>query len=689
MVSATPPIPRPAISRSPRTTSQTDGPLDIEPNAASRLPGVAAALADLQRDLKKILYPETECNNDAPFIHLEILLVPDSMPRETFTLEISPSLPSPRHTCANDGNIHIHLNASDELGAIYGIYEFSHRFLDVDPLWFWKDIEPAPLAPTTQAAIAELLRRLSTQRIETPPPAFRHRGWFINDEDLLSHWQPPSGERFRDWPGRDRTFAISLEDEDNCYETRLLHYYTPVATAETMEMVFEALLRLRGNLIIPASFIDIMNEPEAAIIHAAIRRGLYVSQHHAEPLGVSHFAYETWCSKNNYTTAPFSYREAPAAMRACWRAYATRWHTVAGDHIIWQLGLRGRGDRPLWSHDPEAQARAGEFIEAALADQLAIIREVDPRLPPPPATLTLWLEGSDLVASKRLRIPESITCVFADHCETQELQADFRHFPRTPAHTRGCYYHVAVWPCGPHLAQGPRPSKIARIIASLVERGDTYYAIVNVSNLREHVLGAQTFLEQTWQPDPIPLTDAAHLARWLPGSLLPLHTALLDCLPEVSPGFTLYDGAARRFIYDRLFALTPCNARRARPIPVGPDGMDAFRQRLATSIERLRDLCNTLDAQSSIHAKGTRWHSFFETNLRAQAGILLGLYRSLDALLTPSPDFTTATDGLDAAMRSFRIGEAGRWHAWYRGDTKMALRNLCERIIRIQKTIQK
>ncbi|WP_232766462.1 glycosyl hydrolase 115 family protein [Geminisphaera colitermitum] len=623
-------------------------------------PGLAAALDDLHRDFAKILPPDWR---DTHPLHIRVTLDP-SLPPETFRIELPPPPPLPAT---------IAISGADELGAIYGIYEFSHRFLGVDPLWFWKDIEPAPLTPE------ELRARLATapRTITSPPPLFRYRGWFINDEDLLSTWPDrplePGRQRFRDWPRRAEFEGRSIDGEGN-YETRLLQYYTPIAAPEVMAMVFEALLRLRGNLIIPASFNDLTNPPEADLIRAAIRRGLYVSQHHVEPLGVSHFAYETWCSKNNYTGAPFSYREAPGVMRACWRDHARLWHDIAGDRIIWQIGLRGRGDRPLWNHDPAAQARAGEFIAAALADQLAIIRETDPR-PAPRATLTLWLEGAELVSSGQLRIPSGVTCVFADHHLTQELQDDFNVLPRDPQNPCGVYYHAAVWLFGPHLVQGPPPSKIDRIIRQLTDRGDTRYALLNVSNLREHVMAAQCFMEQVAQPSPSAalLTDAAFLARWSPAGLAPLHQKLLDAIPEISPGFRLYDGAARRFIFNEVHALATGNAARPEILPPGfPAFLDTAGQALAALLDELR-----------AHAPriAPRHRSFFQANLVAQTTILLGLYRALAALLQPTePNLAAAAAGLRFALDGYHTGETGRWRGWYRGDTKMALAHLLSRI---------
>lgn len=611
-------------------------------------PAVAAALDDLRRDLAAVFPFGKSAADRAWSLSVNI---DANLAAETFALEIT----------ADD---RIAVSGGDQLGLVYGIYAFSHRFLGVDPLWFWKDIAPAPLASFSP----------EPQRIASAPPAFRYRGWFINDEDLLASWPASSGQRFRNWPRRAEVEQRPLTDELAEYETRLLRYYTPIAAPDTMERVFEALLRLRGNLIIPASFIDILHEPEAAIIRAAVRRGLFVSQHHVEPLGVSHFAYETWCAQNHRAGAPFSYREAPETMRACWLAHARRWSEIAGDRVIWQVGLRGRGDRPLWAHDPAARQHAGAFIASALSDQLDIVRLVDPR-PQPPATLTLWLEGSRLMTEGKLRPPPGITCIFADDFLTQEMQADFETLPREPGRDYGCYYHVAVWSHGPHLVQGPTPSKIARIVNRLHARGDTRYAILNVSNLREHVMGAQCFLEQIDAPAPI-ANDVDWLARWSPPGLAPLHEQLLAAIPDVTPGFRLYDGAARRFIYDEIRALSLGAPPERKEI-----GTPGFNARLQDAIGRLEALRATLTDPAVLARIDPRHHSFLDTNLHAQTLILLHLYRALAALIQPESDTGAARAELESARKACRVGERpARWRGWYAHDTKMDLQSLVARL---------
>ena len=235
---------------------------------------------------------------------------------------------------------------------------FSRECLGVDPYWYFKDLLPQQRKSVTVRCGLLLSKK----------PTFRYRGWFVNDEDLLTEWKNDGGKRFIDYP-----------------------FYQQVTHVDILDRLFEALLRAGGNLVIPASFVDVMNEPEARLIRRATERGLYVTQHHIEPLGVSHYGFENyWKAKGK--KYDFAYGSQPDQVREVWKAFAERWHELAGDKVIWQLGLRGKADRAIWHSDKSVdQSDAGTFISRAIAEQWEIVRSVDPR-PLPPATTTLWLE---------------------------------------------------------------------------------------------------------------------------------------------------------------------------------------------------------------------------------------------------------------------------------------------------------
>src|ERR1017187_6073790 len=134
------------------------------------------------------------------------------------------------------------LTGSDLRGAIYAVYEFSHRHLGVDPFYWWTDN-----APPRRARVV-----VPAAKLQDGPPAFRYRGWFINDEDLLTGWKPGT----KDGAG------ISLEVWDRIYE---------------------ASLRLKGNMMTPGTFLF----PDEPQVKAARDRGIVITQHHIEVVGTN------------------------------------------------------------------------------------------------------------------------------------------------------------------------------------------------------------------------------------------------------------------------------------------------------------------------------------------------------------------------------------------------------------------
>jgi hypothetical protein len=108
---------------------------------------------------------------------------------------------------------------------------------------------------------------------------------------------------------------------------------------------------------------------------------------------------------------------------------------------------------------------------------------------------TLWMEGGKLFGSGNLSIPENTIVVFTDTGWTQMWGADFHQAPRRKPYRYGGYYHVAFWGAGPHLAQITSPEKIYYNFKQAVEKGDTDYSILNVSNIREFSEGIRQVAE--------------------------------------------------------------------------------------------------------------------------------------------------------------------------------------------------
>ena len=149
---------------------------------------VQYAVSALYRDMKAV-FIETDAPGDA------IRLAKDSdLAPECFCLQV--------HDNA------LLLTAADTLGFVFGLFEVSRRFLGVQPFWFWNDQK---FIKTDSVTVPQNFT------YESKPARVRYRGWFVNDETLISHWKV---ERRSD-------LAFS--------------------------MVFETLLRLGGNLVIPGT----------------------------------------------------------------------------------------------------------------------------------------------------------------------------------------------------------------------------------------------------------------------------------------------------------------------------------------------------------------------------------------------------------------------------------------------------
>ena len=357
---------------------------------------------------------------------------------------------------------------SDARGTMFGLYDFIERYLKVDPLAFWNGT-PYPKADALAWDAVE---------IRQASPTFRFRGWFINDEDLLTAWYPSGGTRFIDYP-----------------------FYSDVVNPAVMEHVAEALVRCRYNLIIPASFINIMNPPEERLVSICAARGVYLSMHHVEPMGVSAFTFfKYW--KDRGKDLKYSYYSHPREIEEVWRAAATRWAKYP--NVIWQIGLRGIADRPMWRSDPATpktdEARAA-IISSAMAKQVAILDEVGVPREGRLVSTTLWAEGSVFNQKGLLTIPDGTIVVFADNCAGWMWPPDFHQTARLGRYRYGVYYHHGLIGSGPHLASLVPAAKTCDMMRQAREKGTSTYAIFNVSDIREFVYGIDATAKMLWNLD--------------------------------------------------------------------------------------------------------------------------------------------------------------------------------------------
>ncbi len=341
---------------------------------------------------------------------------------------------------------------SDILGTVFGIYAFATKCLNISPVYRLIDIFPE--------RTEELI--LKAQSFSSGDRPVRFRGWFLNDEDLLSDFKISGGHRHIDYS-----------------------FYQNVMDTEVLDMVLETALRLEINLVIPSSFVDIDNPDEEKLVKAVCRRGLYISQHHVEPMGVSYFGADNYMKKRGYENEAVSFISNRARMEEIWNYYAKKWAKY-GDRVVWQLGLRGKADEAVWKADPSISSSMedrGYIITDAIGTQYDIVRKT---LGTENfySTATLWNEGSELYGKGYLKLPKTTIPVFSDFGLDQMFGDDFYTTRREEDRKYGIYYHAGFWALGPHLTEGCDPVKMAYCYRDAAEKNNLYYSILNISNVR-------------------------------------------------------------------------------------------------------------------------------------------------------------------------------------------------------------
>lgn len=570
-------------------------------------------------------------------------------------------------------NKNLGIIGSDTRGTIFAVYDFIEKYLGIDPMYFWSDIMPEK---KTVLSWNEVF-------IQQGEPTFKYRGWFINDEDLLSEWMTFSGKRYIDYP-----------------------YYDQVVNPQIMEKVVETILRLRMNLIIPASFVDIMNPPERTLVEIASKRGLFISMHHIEPLGVSGFSFQNYWMKKNKKKETFSYYSNKDKILETWNIYAENW--MKFKNIIWQVGLRGFGDRPMWQADPgvpQDDMSRGKIISDGIKSQVDIINKVDDRTVPL-ITTTLWMEGSPLYNKGYLVIPDNVITIFSDNSPGWTWPPAFYDINRTTAKHYGVYYHVQLWGTGPHLAQAVPLQHIYNMIKEPYLKGDTTYAILNVSNIRPFLLPEAGLAEMLFDFKKFELSNFNE--RWMKKRFGDPHYKEVEKVyDDYFSGFSLPDKTLQPsirsngiqdsgplFLDGRIKSYAGAviknirkgiSEERSFENIEGPNFLtDDFLESLNLQYQkhiRALESANEVITQLAPESK-----FFFETNMVSHIKIMLGmeqwliqLCKSYYSLKENKPEMIEKN--LTAAIKSFDTVREGqvlttkgeKWENWYNGDKKVNL----------------
>jgi hypothetical protein len=357
------------------------------------------------------------------------------------------------------------LAGSNPRGTAFAAYTLSER-LGIDPLYIWTGYRPVHRDPLI----------LKHADFTQAPPAFRYRGFFHDDEDLLPRPFDANGNPLQ-------TGDVPLE------------WY---------QRFFETALRLRMNMVAPYTRVHRRYEVQKL----ASDWGLYYTSHHYDILVSNPFGLERFGLAKERGIRPewnwFTNREG---MLTFWRGGVLENRAL---DVIWPVGMRGTDDRSFaWPANATDELRANTFREV-IREQVAMTKALVPADKPPLFHFTMYSEMLPQFQRNpaAFDLPEDVMIVWPDDNDG--------HMRALPAATgkwkHGVYYHLAYLGgrLSKQLTHTVGPAVIAEQFDKIVKSGATEYMLVNVSEVRDYVMGARMLADITWDAPP----DAAKFTTW-------------------------------------------------------------------------------------------------------------------------------------------------------------------------------
>jgi len=356
------------------------------------------------------------------------------------------------------------LVGSNPRGTAFAAYTLSER-LGIDPIYIWSGYRPEHHDPL-------VLKR--TSFIQSPP-VFRYRGFFHDDEDLLPRPFDANGSPLQ-------TGDVPLD------------WY---------KRFFETALRLRMNMVAPYTRVHRRYEVQKL----ASDWGLYYTSHHydilvSNPFGLTRFnlAAERGV-KPDYNW--FTNREG---MITFWRGGVTENKDL---DVIWPVGMRGTEDRAFTFPEGTTDEQKAATFREVINEQVKMVREALPKDKTPLFHFTMYAEMLPAYQKNpaAFDLPADVMIIWPD-----DNDGHMRGLPASVGKWKhGVYYHLAY--LGGNLSKQTThtetPAVVAQEFDKIVKAGATEYMLVNVSEVRDYVMGARMIADITWDAPTIYATPNA------------------------------------------------------------------------------------------------------------------------------------------------------------------------------------
>ena len=363
------------------------------------------------------------------------------------------------------------LVGSNPRGTAFAAYTLSEH-LGIDPLYIWTGYRPKHRDPL-------VLKRTNYSQA---PPTFRYRGFFHDDEDLLPRPFDANG------------YPLQTGDVP-------LDWY---------KRFFETALRLRMNMVAPYTRVHRRYEVQKL----ASDWGLYYTSHHydilvSNPWGLDHFN----LAAERGVKPDYNWFTNRDGMLKFWRGGVMENRDL---DVIWPVGMRGTSDRPFVFPQGTTDQQKAETFRDVIGEQVKMVRDL---VPNKPAIFHFTMYSEMLPAYQRdpaaFDLPSDVIIVWPD-----DNDGHMRGLPAQLGRWKhGVYYHLAY--LGGRLSQQlthtVTPATIAGEFDKVVKAGATEYMLVNVSELRDYVMGARMLADICWDAPQVyaaPSPAGRYTAWW-------------------------------------------------------------------------------------------------------------------------------------------------------------------------------
>lgn len=433
---------------------------------------VQQAATFLSEDIRKIsgYQPKVsqKSGNENTNIHI-ITLGIDSVPDTIDVDDLKGKWEAHKIVTLNDD---VWLIGSNFRGTAFAVYTLCER-LGIDPLYLWTGYRP----------LRQETLILKKTNYSSAPPTFKYRGFFHDDEDILP--------RPYEWGG----YPLRVGDIE------ILWY----------KKYFETALRLRVNMVAPYTRVHRRYEVQ----QCAGDWGLIYTSHHydillSNPFGLVRFG----LAEKRNVKPEWNWAKNKEGMTKYWRGGV--WENKELD-CIWPVGLRGTNDYPYQFPKGMTESEETKVFNQVIETQVQTVKDILPCTEPPVYTFTLWDEMIKKYEAdkKNFVLPDDVMIIWSDN-----MNGEMTHLPSSLGKWKhGIYYHLAMYgggvtKQGTHIVS---PFTINEAFQKTLDAGATEYMLVNVSELRDYIMGAQQIADICWDAPAMLDREKPHREEGLSG----------------------------------------------------------------------------------------------------------------------------------------------------------------------------